>query len=133
MEARCACGQLAVRLNGPTPSIAACHCVECRRRTGSAFGLGAYYRSDRVSVSGETKTYLRTAASGAELSFFFCPDCGSTLFWRSSLFPQRLAVAAGAIDDPAFPSPKNSLWEESKLAWVSTDGMQFHYGRGLGD
>ncbi|WP_449090106.1 MULTISPECIES: GFA family protein [unclassified Rhizobium] len=37
-RARCASGQLSITTEGEPVKISACHCRECQRRTGSAFG-----------------------------------------------------------------------------------------------
>ena len=34
--------------------MAVCHCFACKRRTGSAFGLGGWFREDQVRVAGNT-------------------------------------------------------------------------------
>lgn len=129
IEARCACGDLKVSLPGTTASVAACHCTDCQRRTGSPFGVGAYYSADAISVAGVARTYARLADAGTTLQFSFCPRCGSTVFWTSSRYPSKVAVAIGAIADPDFPAPKNSLWERSKHRWVEINaGAHFPCG-----
>jgi hypothetical protein len=133
MRAQCACGGLSVDLPGPTDAVAACHCIECQRRTGAPFGAGAYYPADAVEVRGLSTRFSRQGESGAVLDFFFCPTCGSTVFWRSSRFPTRIAVALGAIADPSFPPPKTSLWERAKHPWVSIGPAQRHRDGALED
>jgi hypothetical protein len=127
MEARCVCGDLVAVLPGPTTAISICHCRECQRRTGSPFGVGAYYDTDEVNVTGPARTYSRPGQSGAVLTFSFCPRCGSNVFWSSSAYPQKLGVAVGSIADPNFPAPKNSLWEETKHPWLTMHGVQGHF------
>jgi hypothetical protein len=127
VEARCVCGDLILALPGPTKAVSACHCKECQRRTGSPFGVGAYYDAGEVRVTGPAKTYSRSGQSGALLTFSFCPRCGSNVFWSSSAHPQRLGVAVGSIADPDFPAPKTSLWEETMHLWLSMEGVQEHH------
>lgn len=124
MKARCVCGDLVVALPGPTNSVSVCHCKECQRRTGSAFGVGAYYDASEVEVTGPTNTFVRLGESGAQLTFSFCPRCGANVFWSSSTYPTKLGIAVGAIADPKFPSPKNSLWEQAMHPWLSMHGVQ---------
>lgn len=131
MDARCVCGDLIVALPGPTKAVAACHCRQCQRRTGSPFGVAAYYEAREVTVTGPTKTFVRQGQSGAELTFSFCPRCGSNVFWSSSAHPLRLGIAVGSIADPTFPRPKNSLWEEAMHPWVSMHGVQGHFPAAL--
>jgi hypothetical protein len=48
-EAACSCGQLQVTVRGDPVRVAMCHCLECQRRTGSTFGVQAFYPRDRRS------------------------------------------------------------------------------------
>jgi hypothetical protein len=57
-----------------------CHCKACQRRTGTAFHFGASYPKEQVRLDGERKIYERDADSGYRLRFYFCPNCGSTLY-----------------------------------------------------
>src|SRR5215467_5526785 len=80
--ASCACGRLQVDCRGAPSRISMCHCVDCQRRTGSAFGIAAFFDRGEVSVvQGASKTYTRESASGKQVTFHFCPECGSTIFW----------------------------------------------------
>jgi hypothetical protein len=37
-------------------SVVACHCVDCQRRTGSVFGVGAYYADEHIAITGATRS-----------------------------------------------------------------------------
>jgi hypothetical protein len=50
--------------------------------------------------------------------FHFCPDCGSTVFWKPQRVPELTAVAAGAFTDPNFPKPANAVHLETRHSWV---------------
>jgi hypothetical protein len=52
------------------------------------------------------------------VTFHFCPDCGSTVFWKPERLPDLTAVAAGAFADPAFPKPTNAVYLETRHSWV---------------
>ena len=41
--ASCQCGALSAKTRVEPTGIVACHCSGCQRRTGSVFGVGAYY------------------------------------------------------------------------------------------
>jgi hypothetical protein len=60
-----------------------------------------------------------TAESGNTLTFYFCPTCGSTVYWENEGFPGIVAVAIGNLADPNFPAPTIAVWEESRHPWVS--------------
>ena|ERR1700677_650461 len=50
-DARCSCGALTLTLPGLSKLVLACHCLDCQRRTGAPFGVGAFYPVDAVVVS----------------------------------------------------------------------------------
>src|SRR5215216_3989981 len=55
-DARCSCGAVTLSLpKEPSKLVVACHCIDCQRRTGAPFGVGAYYPADVVIISGTSK------------------------------------------------------------------------------
>jgi hypothetical protein len=118
--AACACGQLRVTCIGDPVRLSICHCLDCQRRTGSVFGTQARFPRASVNVSaGISKTFTRKADSGNRVTFHFCPECGSTVFWELSGFPDVIAVAVGAFADPTFPSPRISVYESRRHSWLA--------------
>ena len=116
--AACACGQLRLACEGEPQLVSVCHCLDCQRRTGSAFGVGAFYARDAVTIEGLAQTTRRLADSGRGLTFHFCPDCGGTVFWEPDFRPDSLAVAVGAFADPSFPKPDKAVFEERAHPWA---------------
>jgi hypothetical protein len=118
-EASCSCGQLRVAVEGEPVRISVCHCLACQKRTGSAFGVQARYARDQVKgIEGRASHYERVADSGNALRFYFCPDCGSTVYWDLAALPAFIAVAVGAFADPSFPAPAFSVYEARRHHWV---------------
>ena len=115
--ATCACGQLRVTVEGGPAQILACNCRECQRRTGSVFGVSAYFREAQVAFEGESKIFGRTSG-GLRFETRFCPSCGTSVLWRSSALPGHLAVAVGCFADPAFPPPTLVAWTAEQHPWV---------------
>ena len=130
MKAECQCGKLSVKLPGPTAAVVACHCVYCQRRSGSPFGVLAYYAAAQLTITGEAKWFVRPTASGGVFESYFCPDCGSTVYVKVSKHPTTIGVAVGAIADPAYPAPERSVWEQSMHPWVALRGKVQHFMRG---
>jgi len=122
-NARCGCGAVTLSLRAQPWLVVACHCTDCQRRTGAPFGVGAFYPSGDVAISGTTKEFIRHAASGGEVHNYFCPDCGSTVFWKATNLPGYIGVAVGAMADPGSPAPARSVFERSKHAWVEIGGV----------
>lgn len=128
--ASCQCGAVTAACPGEPVRISACHCLECQRRSGSAFATQARFAAAEVVTSGETATWQRRGDEGGVASFHFCTRCGSTVWYIADGEPDLIAVPLGAFADPhAFGSPNYSVYEERKFSWVSVDapGME-HFG-----
>lgn len=128
--ARCACGSLVAECAGEPARVMTCSCTECQRRTGSAFGIGAYYSKGQVQVRGAATQYQRSSDAGRGLVLHFCPTCGSTIYWSLEVFPDMYGVAVGAFADPAFPAPAFAVYTQTQHEWVQwPEGLQqFHQG-----
>lgn len=123
-EAACTCGQLRLTCEGEPLRISICHCLDCQKRTGAPFSMQVRYARDKVTaITGERTSFTRGAESGNNVTFSFCPKCGSTVFWELSAFPSMLAIAVGAFADPQFPAPRISVFERRRHAWVDLSGL----------
>ncbi|HUC06326.1 MAG TPA: GFA family protein [Acidimicrobiales bacterium] len=122
--ATCACGRLEVRTRSEPAAVLTCHCAYCQRRTGSALQVSAVFSSDDdVTVTGASHVFngleqngVATSA-GDDVSYHFCPTCGSTVFWT---FAGRsiVVIAAGCFADPAFPAPTAELHVPQRHRWM---------------
>jgi hypothetical protein len=120
-EAHCCCGQLRLVCEGEPARVAICHCTDCQRRTGSVFGTAARFpRAQVTKIEGRSTTFNRVADSGNVLTFHFCPDCGTTVYWELARFPDLIAVAVGTFADAGFPVPRHSVYERRRHPWVET-------------
>jgi hypothetical protein len=118
-SAKCHCGELELVCTGEPRRISMCHCLECQRRTGSAFSVAVFYLREQVRiVSGSSGTFERDSASGYPVSFHFCRRCGSNVWWEPARLPELVGVALGAFEDPGFPRPEQSVWTQHKHEWL---------------
>ena len=116
--ASCSCKSLKVECSGEPDSVSLCHCLDCQRRTGSAFGVAAFFRKSSVRVGGPASRYATTSEAGDRFSFYFCPGCGATVYWETNRKPGFVVLAAGAFADPDFPAPTQSVFEEHRHPWL---------------
>lgn len=117
--ATCACGSLAVTSAGEPTKVSLCHCLDCQKRTGSIFGIAAFFPRDKIRAHGPERVYTRQADSGFDVVFHFCPGCGSTVYWEPRRKPAEIAVAVGAFADPGFPAPSQEVHGGHRHPWVS--------------
>ena len=100
-----------------------CHCLDCKKRSGSAFAVQARWPAEHVTIEGESKRWSQLADSGNRITFHFCPECGSDLHYEiDDKFDGLVAIPLGAFDDPYFARPAFSVWEERKHGWVEISG-----------
>ena len=123
--AHCACGQLRALTHGEPKVVSMCHCLECQRRSGSPFGLGAWFEKAAVDIQGEHRTFTRMVEDRRVINHF-CPNCGGPVFWEADGRPGWVAVAVGMFADPNFPPPARSVYEDRKHAWLqfNVDNME---------
>ena len=107
---------------GDPVRISVCHCLNCKKRSGSAFAVQARFPTERVTVSGEIHDWSVVGENGVSATFRFCPVCGSTVVYASEAMPGVIAVAVGAFADPGFPPPSISGYEERRHPWVAICG-----------
>jgi hypothetical protein len=121
MTATCACGQASITLNALPTMHGVCHCTNCKRRTGSAFGISAYFdKTAVVEQKGETSVYaFHHAAQNHDQERHFCATCGTTLFWYLSAAPESIGVAGGCFADETLPDPTYSVTDRKRWSWVS--------------
>jgi hypothetical protein len=116
--ATCACERLRITCAGDPMIISMCHCLDCQKRTGSPFGVAAFFPRNSIEAKGAFRTYRRNSDTGFAVNFHFCPHCGSTIFWEPDRRPDAIAVAVGSFADPTFPAPSQSVYNERRHAWV---------------
>lgn len=117
--ATCSCGTLQVRCSTGPDLVSVCHCTACQKRTGSPFGIAAFFRRKAVHVDGVSTRFRRSSDTGFDVIFHFCATCGSTVFWEPTRKPDMIAVAVGAFADPQFPGPAQEVYTETRHGWVA--------------
>ena len=117
-RAACSCGQLHLAIGGESVRVSVCNCLECQRRTGAVISNQARFLREQVTFGGQAKTWKRIAESGNELTFYFCPTCGSTVYWENEGLAGYILVAVGNFADPNFPAPTVVVWEQSRHPWI---------------
>ena len=97
--------------------ISVCHCLDCQKRSGSAFAAQVRFPADAVIVTGEAVEWV--AENGGR--FRHCPVCGSTVAFAAAI-PHTIAIPLGAFDNPCAFAPTVSVWEERKHPWLAIAG-----------
>ena len=94
---RCMCGGVRYRVTGELRDVVNCHCDPCRRWAGHHMAATNVPISDfELEAEDTLRWYDRTPT----VQYGFCSRCGSSLFWRATDKANRIAVAAGSLDQP---------------------------------
>lgn len=129
--ASCRCGQLCAVTTAEPVRVSVCHCLNCQKRSGSAFAVQARWPAEQVEIEGSSKSFALAGDSGNKGIFHFCPECGSDVYYRiegNAQFEDLIAIPVGAFGDPDFPPPRYSVWEQRKHGWVAIAGDDIeHY------
>ncbi len=117
-EGGCQCGAIRYAIDGVPLTLAVCHCRDCQRQSGSAFGMSLVVRRDDFHLlAGEPRVFTRSADSGNEVACAFCPDCGVRLYHQPSKLTKTVNVKPGTLDDTSGLEPAMHVWARRKQAW----------------
>lgn len=118
IQGGCQCGALRYQLTEPPLMIYACHCTNCQRIAGSAFGLVANIKEGSLEfTSGEAATVTWRSDAGNERYGRFCGDCGCRIVHGQTPSIGVLSLRAGTLDDPSWVVPAGHTWTRSAQAW----------------
>lgn len=116
-HAECQCGQLTVASDAEPDFVIACNCQACQHRTGAPFGAGLYFQKKDLAISGTSKSWGRKADSDREIVNYFCPECGTNVYWSLEMRPDHMGVAYGCFKTPT-PEPIRAIWTQEQHDWV---------------
>lgn len=120
-KASCLCGGVKFEVTGPLRDVVACHCIQCRKQTGSY--MSATGCSDEALKMTSTNG-LTWYESTPGYKRGFCSTCGSTLFWKAE-GSDRIAIAAGVFDEPLGVALKGHIYCDFAGDYYEIAGGEF--------
>ena len=119
VEGRCHCGQITYEAIIDPEKIAICHCTDCQMLTGSAYRTTVPAPSATFILrTGQPKTYVKTAESGAKRTHAFCPNCGTPVYSAAISDPPTYSLRVGCLQQRSALRPAKQQWCKSALPWV---------------
>ncbi len=116
----CTCGKVRYRLRGEPIAFYACHCLDCQRESGSAFGLSMIVRRESLEIlEGETKHFVVTRPDGRVTQTARCPHCATRLWSEPRSAPEVRTLRPGTLDDPRAYAPWGNMWTVRAHPWVA--------------
>ena len=95
--------------------------------SGAARGISTYWMLENVKISSAATRYVRDGQEGRKVTYYFCPTCGSSVYWELPYRrPGQLGISGGSGFDLDLPAPSLSVWKRSKHSWISIPGSAHH-------
>ncbi len=115
IEGGCQCEALRFELAAPPLFTHACHCLNCRRRSGSAFALSTTVVLADVRI---TRGTLASRQISPRTTVHACASCGTTIHSTSTRHPATCVLRGGTLDDPSLVEPGAHIWVKRKHPWI---------------
>jgi hypothetical protein len=120
----CECGAVRYQVEGEPKAVVVCHCRNCQRQSGGAFGMSMVFAADQfMCESGELASFERPTKSGATMQGRFCPECGTRIYNQKAGAPV-IILKPGTLDDTSELRPTLQLWTSRKQSWFDLPQLQ---------
>ena len=111
----CRCEEVRYRLLNPPLFVHACHCLDCQRASGSAFGITVIVlETDLTCNKGEFVSKL----GAAHRTTFVCQLCEDTIYSTATHHPGTALLRSQTLDDPRILEINAHIWIKEKHAWL---------------
>jgi hypothetical protein len=125
---RCMCGDIEYRLNEEPVAYYACHCTDCQKRAGSAYGLSMWVKRAALEVTkGAVAPQVLAGPDGSPRLQRICGRCGVRLWSEPAKHPELAVLRPGTLDDAKQFTPVAHIWTRSALPWVTIPGDAARY------
>ncbi|MBU1374759.1 MAG: GFA family protein [Alphaproteobacteria bacterium] len=116
----CLCGAARYAVDEPLSPIQLCHCRQCRKAQGSAFGANIPVSADAFRMT-QGHDALREYRASPGKRRVFCGDCGSPIFSQRDEAPDVLRLRVGSLDDDSGLEVGFHIQAASQASWCPID------------
>ena len=120
-KGRCLCGAVKYESTSEPMTVAHCHCIDCRKSSGTGHCTHIVIPEAAFAVTGEVQFYDHPADSGNMVSRGFCPTCGSPIYSKNSAMPDMVFPRASSLDDPEVAKPQMVVYASRAASWDMPD------------
>ena len=117
LAGHCFCNAIEYTISAPPLNVYICHCLDCRRFSGTAFCHNALFDEAALKILQPPKDELDQALTmfGDKENGYrqFCAKCGSPLFMTAGGMPGKIIVAVGTVDG----SEKDERFKPAAQGW----------------
>lgn len=105
----CLCGNVRYKVKSDPIRIGLCHCMDCRKESGSAFATFGIWPAHAFEASGDVRHYEGRG---------FCVQCGGRVF--SEPVEDEVEIRVGSLDmAPTDIQPTYELWVKRREDWLA--------------
>tara|TARA_B100000424_G_C22854888_1_gene455749 strand:+ start:214 stop:633 length:420 start_codon:yes stop_codon:yes gene_type:complete len=118
----CLCKQ--VSYSFPSDAVVSahhCHCIDCRKSTGSGKATIVLISDNALKVKGKIKYFSVIGKGGNKVSRGFCEACGSPLISSVEGYEGTKFIKAGSLDDSSWVNINSNFWSDTALDWSPLD------------
>ena len=115
----CFCGNIQFEIIDTRGTVAACHCLDCRKASGAPF---------MVFVVIEKINYIIKSGKPGSIQYedgfkvrTFCKDCGSSISYERKNRPDKIHIGTMLLENPTDLIVKYHLWTKSQLPGIIID------------
>lgn len=117
----CLCGAVRFESNADPMITGHCHCVDCRKTSGTGHSSHMVIPKEAISITGDVRAYDRPADSGNIVTRTFCPTCGSPVYSLNNAMPDMIFIRASTLDDLEVFKPQMAVYRSRAASWDHPD------------
>ena len=95
----CVCGATTYEITGKPEAIVACHCLPCRKTSGTTNSINLMVSDTNLCMSGgPLDKYTRSGESGKDVTYGSCPKCHTIITVDAAAMDGQTIVKLGTLD-----------------------------------
>jgi hypothetical protein len=119
MTGGCSCGAIRYEIASFPLLLYTCSCTDCQTASGSAFALNMPVATKDFRIQqGKLKGWRRPSPTGADVTSWFCGECGGRIYGERAGRPESINIRAGTLDETKWLVPIAHLFLRSAQPWV---------------
>jgi len=118
MEGGCLCGAVRYSVSGSPFDAEYCHCRMCQKSAGAVFINWMDFRVEQVAWTNAKPSEFESSKT---VRRGFCAECGSTLSFRDTRYPEYMTLTIASLDDPNLVKPTRHIYTDSQVKWLTID------------
>ncbi len=115
----CICGSVKYSINSKPLFTQVCHCLDCKKLTGSSYVMNTSIFEDSLKISGELLKAELIAGSGKKCTHYFCKKCGVYIYADYEFAIRRLTVRTKTLLRPKDFQPQAHIFVKDKDPWIN--------------